>query len=128
MIDGRRRLLTIEVKGQWHEDLFSAASAQLWERYSNNPDAEQQGIYLVLWFGPSVKVAGRKNTKYKTAEELREAIAQTMPVELRGLIDVQMVDLSGAAAEEAATKAAKPSRTRNSTAPPARKKRSQAAD
>lgn len=94
MIEGRRRLLTIEVKGQWHPALFTAAAEQLATRYSSNPDAEQQGIYLVLWFGPSEKVAGRKNTAYKTPEELRMAIIESMPLELQARIDVQVINLS----------------------------------
>ena len=58
MIGGVRRLLVTEVKGQWHNELYTAAVAQLHERYSIHPDAEQQGVYLVLWFGPEVSVAG----------------------------------------------------------------------
>ena len=42
--------LVIEAKGQWHNELYSAASTQLYQRYSVHPDAEQQGIYLVIWF------------------------------------------------------------------------------
>lgn len=94
MVGGGRKLLTIEVKGQWHAELFTAASAQLHERYSSNPDAEQQGIYLVLWFGPPEKVAGLKNVTYASAESLCDAIVAAMPAELRARVDVQMMDLS----------------------------------
>lgn len=39
MLGGSRKLLVMEVKGQWHRELFTAAAAQLHERYSIHPDA-----------------------------------------------------------------------------------------
>ncbi|QEN88256.1 hypothetical protein FZC33_18950 [Labrys sp. KNU-23] len=96
MIDQRRRLLTIEVKGQWHPELFLAASEQLDKRYASNVDAERQGIYLVLWFGPKVEVAGRRNTTYANLSQLREAVIAQMSLELRRRIDVVVIDLSRA--------------------------------
>lgn len=94
IIDGQRRLLVTEVKGQWHKDLYTAASKQLFERYSIHPDAEQQGIYLVLWFGANEKIADRKNTQIKNAVELKQSIENTMPDDLKGRIDVFVLDLS----------------------------------
>jgi hypothetical protein len=94
MIEGRRRLLMVEAKGQWHRELFSAASAQLNERYSSHQDAERQGIYLIFWFGPDVKVADRAGHCIRTATELRDRIEGEMPAELRPFIDVVVLDLS----------------------------------
>jgi hypothetical protein len=82
------------VKGQWHSELFTAAASQLDERYAIHPDADQQGIYLALWFGPTEKVAGKKRHGIANANELREAILDAMPEELHGLIDVFVLDLS----------------------------------
>ena len=93
MIDGRRRLLVIEVKGQWHPELFNAASAQLYDRYSIHPDAAQQGIYLVLWFGGEEKVGGVKSTIAAPLQH-RNAILDEMPVDLHGSVDVVVLDLS----------------------------------
>jgi len=94
LIRGKRRLLVTEVKGQWHRDLYSAASAQLYDRYSIHPDAEQQGIFLVIWFGESETVAGRKLHDIETAQELKVSIEAVLPVALRGLIDVFVLDVS----------------------------------
>ncbi|MBA5600034.1 hypothetical protein H1224_03055 [Pectobacterium aroidearum] len=94
LIGGKRRLLVTEVKGQWHRELYSAASAQLYDRYSIHPDAEQQGIFLVIWFGESETVAGRKLHGIKTAQELKISIEAVLPVDLRGLIDVFVLDVS----------------------------------
>lgn len=96
MIGNKRRMLVIEVKGQWHSELYTAASSQLYERYSIHPDAEQQGIYLVLWFGKDEKVTGKKNTEFEDANDLKQSIEETIPNELRGLIDVFVLDLSRA--------------------------------
>jgi len=96
MISGRRCLLVTEVKGQWHQDLYTAASSQLHDRYSIHPDAEQQGIFIVLWFGPNEKVANRKRHDITCAHSMRERIISNMPKTLIGLIDVFVLDLSEA--------------------------------
>jgi hypothetical protein len=44
-------MVPIEVKGQWHPELWFAADKQLDRLYVNDWRAER-GIYLVLWFGP----------------------------------------------------------------------------
>lgn len=94
ILDNKRKLLVIEVKGQWHADLYSSASKQLYERYTNHPDAEHQGIYLILWFGEKEKIAGIKNHNIKCAQELKEKIRASMPKSLLGLIDVFVLDVS----------------------------------
>ncbi|BBO27861.1 hypothetical protein AltI4_22490 [Alteromonas sp. I4] len=93
-INGIRRLLVIEAKGQWHKDLYSAAKNQLYQRYSIHPDAEQQGIYLVFWFGSDEKVANRKNHAISSAEELKDDLELTVPSELSGQIDIFVLDVS----------------------------------
>lgn len=94
VINGQRRLLVTEVKGQWHKDLYTAASNQLFDRYAIHPDAEQQGIYLVLWFGADEKVANRESGDIKSAEELKQSIQGKMPDHLKGRIDIVVLDLS----------------------------------
>jgi len=94
MISGKRRLLVTEVKGQWHNELYTAASNQLHERYSIHPDAEQQGIFLAIWFSQDEKVAGRKRHDIESAQELKSRIEATLPRELAGLIDVFVLDVS----------------------------------
>jgi hypothetical protein len=94
MIRGKRRLLVTEVKGQWHEELYTAASAQLHDRYSIHPDAEQQGIFLVIWFGVDEMVAGRKRHDIGCAQELKSSVEAALPPELTGLVDVFVLDVS----------------------------------
>jgi hypothetical protein len=94
MIGGTKRLLVTEVKGQWHKELYTAASNQLSERYSIHPAAEQQGIFLAIWFGVDEMVAGCKTHGIESAQELRIKIEEELPQSLRGLIDVFVLDVS----------------------------------
>ncbi|QZA77394.1 hypothetical protein K4H28_14070 [Deefgea tanakiae] len=94
MIGGKRRLLVTEVKGQWHKELYTAAAAQLYERYSIHQDAEQQGIFLAIWFGADEVVAGRKRHGIGSAQELKNGIETKLPPELVGRIDVFVLDVS----------------------------------
>ena len=94
MVSGRARMLVIEGRGQWHRDLFTAASAQLADRYVMHPDADEQGIFLVVWYGPGVEVAGRVHHGFGSAAELQSDIAAHLPNELRGRIDVVVLDVS----------------------------------
>ena len=42
--------LPIEIKGQWHNEVWTAASDQL-QNYTREYHSNGRGIYLVLWFG-----------------------------------------------------------------------------
>jgi hypothetical protein len=60
--------LPIEIKGQWHADVWNAPSSQLIDLYTKDYRANGRGIYLVLWFGP---VSGK--------EMLRHPIVKSRP-------------------------------------------------
>lgn len=92
-VSGTNPLLVVEAKGQWHSELFTAASAQLNERYSIHPDASGQGVYLVFWFGNGEKIAGKVDDAIKSPSELRIAILEEMSEELKKSIDVVVLDL-----------------------------------
>jgi hypothetical protein len=93
-IEGARRMLVTEVKGQWNGELYTAAAAQLDQRYAIHPDAAKQGIYLALWYGNGEKVAGHFDPTITSASELRDQIVASMPGELRARVDVVVLDLS----------------------------------
>lgn len=92
-LNGQAHWLVVEVKGQWHRNLYTAASEQLYTRYAIHPYAEDQGIYLVLWFGSNEKVAN-KNHNINNAQELKESIQKDIPKELEGKIDVFVLDVT----------------------------------
>lgn len=92
-------MLPIEVKGQWHKDLWHAADTQLDRLYSNDWRAERKGIYLVFWFGPDVP----QNKKLKlsksglkppaSAKELRTALIENSDVAKKGNVEIFVIDL-----------------------------------
>jgi hypothetical protein len=94
LVTGQRRLLVIEVKGQWNRELFTAAEAQLHDKYAIHPDAAEQGIFLVLWFGGNETIAGRRDVSISGAEELAVRIAERVPDDLRKRLDIIVLDLS----------------------------------
>ena len=49
MLDGKRKLLVTEVKGQWNPELFTAVSEQLHRRYAVHPDCSVSGILPQLY-------------------------------------------------------------------------------
>lgn len=91
--------LPIEVKGQWHKDLWHAADTQLDRLYTQDWRAKNRGIYLVLWFGqkqPENKILqtpGRGITKPKTAEELQEMLKLNSQATLQGRVEIFVLDL-----------------------------------
>jgi hypothetical protein len=92
-------MLPIEVKGQWHEDLWDAADKQLEKLYSNDWRADRRGIYLVFWFGQEVptnkklKSPGRGIDKPATAEELRLALNERSLAAKEGRVEIVVLDL-----------------------------------
>ena len=42
--------LPVEIKGQWHNAVWTAAGEQL-QNYTREYHSDGRGIYLVLWFG-----------------------------------------------------------------------------
>lgn len=94
LIEGNRKIVPIEVKGQWHSEVYSAFENQLNRLYSIHPDSDGQGIYLVLWFGSDEKVAGVKGHGINSAQELYWKVYEKISEELRNRIDLFVLDLS----------------------------------
>ncbi|WP_024539520.1 NACHT domain-containing protein [Comamonas badia] len=90
--------LPIEIKGQWHASLWTAADAQLNRLYASDWQAQHHGIYLVLWFGASVP----KNKRLKglldqptptTPDALRNMLCERSHAARQGRIDILVLDL-----------------------------------
>lgn len=92
--------LPIEVKGQWHRNLWHAADTQLDRLYANDVRADGYGIYLVLWFGDHVaknKRLRRPDSNIdcpQTPEQLCAMLASTSRAAQNGRIEVFVLDLS----------------------------------
>ncbi|EXI78803.1 MAG: hypothetical protein AW10_02793 [Candidatus Accumulibacter appositus] len=85
----------IEVKGEWHDSLWTALRSQLIEQYALDPKAAGYGIYLVLWFGGKRQRGAKdQGSKPTSPEELRERLqSQLDPVEQKRIF-VRVLDVS----------------------------------
>ncbi len=93
--------LPMEVKGQWHSQVWDAATDQLDLKYLIDWRSDQRGIYCVLWFGDLPASSGRRlkapptgMQAPATAEEMRNELIARIPEARRSLIDVVVLDLT----------------------------------
>lgn len=97
LLNGMRAPL--EIKGQWHPDLWHAADSQLDRLYATDYAAERRGIYVVLWFGHDVpdakkpKARGRGLSRPRTAEELRAGLVASSRAARDGRVEIVVLDL-----------------------------------
>lgn len=95
--------IPIEIKGQWHAELWRGADTQLDRLYADDWRAEKRGIYLVLWFGeraePNKRLTspGHGKVRPSTADELRHALADSSRAAQEGRITIFVLDLARAA-------------------------------
>lgn len=93
--------LPMEVKGQWHSDVWNAATEQLDLQYLIDWRSDQRGIYCVLWFGDLPSASGRRLkvppdglNAPNSASEMRNMLVKRIPEARRALIDVVVLDLT----------------------------------
>jgi hypothetical protein len=89
--------LPIEVKGQWHPELWTGADNQLNKLYAQDWRAEGRGIYLVLWFGlrtdnKKLKSRGREKLNPTTADQLKEMLIESSQAAKTGKIEIIVID------------------------------------
>jgi hypothetical protein len=89
--------LPIEIKCQWHNEVWNAASTQLEDNYTREYRADGRGIYLVIWFG---HISG-KNTpgitgkpKPESASDVLRLIPEVAPRPISGLTKLLVLDVS----------------------------------
>lgn len=91
--------IPIEIKGQWHSELWKGADRQLDALYTRDWRAEGRGIYLVLWFGDQqqttkrLKSPGRHEALPTTADDLKEMLVATSRSAREGRVSVFVLDL-----------------------------------
>ena len=90
----------LEVKGQWHKDVWSAAGSQLERFYVVEHKANLRGIYVALWFGPDVVPGKRLKLppagidRPRTPEAMRSALESALPSFRKGDIAIVVLDLT----------------------------------
>jgi hypothetical protein len=92
--------IPIEIKGQWHSELWTGSDRQLDALYTPDWRAEGYGIYLVLWFGEQkqdtkrLKSPGRHETLPKTADELKQMLIAKSRSARESRVAVFVLDLA----------------------------------
>lgn len=93
--------LPMEVKGQWHAEVWDAASGQLDAQYLIDWRSEQRGLYCVLWFGDVPAATNRRLKVHpdglvppKSADQMRTMLVDRIPDARRAQIDVVVIDLT----------------------------------
>lgn len=93
--------IPMEVKGQWHTEVWQAATDQLDLQYLIDWRSEQRGIYCVLWFGDVPSSSGRRLKpppvglpSPSCASEMRAMLIERIPEARRALIDVVVLDFT----------------------------------
>lgn len=96
--DSEKRLnLPVEIKCNSNRELWTAIHQQLIPKYTNEPNTQGRGIYLVVWFGIDyyAKIIPKDGGhKPKAAAELQTRLVATMTPEQQKLIDVFVLDVS----------------------------------
>ena len=116
--------LPMEVKGQWHNDVWDAASGQLDVQYLVDWRSEQRGIYCVLWFG-DVPTASKRRLKTHpdgrraptSVAAMRNMLIERIPDARRALIDVVVLDLSAGRPTPKVNKVSAPQKGRQPARP-----------
>ena len=90
--------LPVEIKGQWHREVWNAASDQLDAHYAHEWHAQGRGVYIVLWFG---NVPGKPlpahpegHDRPATPQALREMLIDRLPESRSTQIDIYVMDVA----------------------------------
>lgn len=87
----------VEIKKNAHPKLWSAMRSQLIAQYTNDPDTDGYGIYLVFWFGEMdghrtpPPPAGKRPVN---AKELKKRLEDTLSADEARKISVCVIDVS----------------------------------
>ena len=90
--------LPVEIKGQWHSEVWDAASDQLDAHYAREWRAQGRGVYIVFWFGdlPRKRLPRHPGglDRPDTPQALRQMLLDRLPEARRRQIDVFVIDVT----------------------------------
>jgi hypothetical protein len=87
-------VVPIEIKGEWHRELWASVRNQLIPQYTKQKETEGFGIYLVLWFGGKEQPpAGDGEKKPVTPAELESRLRKNLPKDVQQWVAVRVLDI-----------------------------------
>jgi len=93
-INNNRIAIPIEIKRDFHANVWKAWKTQLIAQYTQHPDAQGYGIYLIFWFGTGKTPPPPSGKKPTTAYEMKIALLNMMTEEEKRLIGLCVIDCS----------------------------------
>ncbi len=90
----------LEAKGQWHRDVWTAATTQLDRYYCKTSKSASKGIYVVFWFGNDVpenkklKAPPNGGQRPESPEDIRISLQALIPSERRADIEIVVLDVT----------------------------------
>ncbi|PIT04474.1 hypothetical protein TSA1_29735 [Bradyrhizobium nitroreducens] len=99
--------IPLELKRDYHADLWVAATGQLKKSYASDLYAGGYGLLVVFWFGTkrpkNIPKARRAKTAAQTAMELQRRLAKSVPLFDRERLGVVVIDVSGEVVSQSTT-------------------------
>jgi len=91
--------MPIEIKGQWHSELWTGADDQLDRFYTQDWRAQRRGVYVVLWFGETsnsnknLTSAGRGVASPTNASDLHRMLVERSTAAQQGRVRIFVLDI-----------------------------------
>ena len=93
-INNNKIVVPIEIKRDFHANVWKAWKTQLIAQYTQHPDAQGYGIYLIFWFGTGKTPPPPSGKRPTTANEMKKALLNMMTEEEKRLIGLCVIDCS----------------------------------
>lgn len=91
--------VVIELKRDFHADVWTAMNTQLDRLYTRDPDALGFGIYGVLWYGERrgrrIPIPPSLASAPRSVEEMQRLLESNIPSDKKAKIHVVVIDVSG---------------------------------
>jgi len=90
--------LPIEIKRDYHPDLWDACTTQLARLYARDPEAKGYGIYVVFWFGDkrtrNIPSPPRHLKRPESPQELEDSLRSLLSPDDRHRLEVIVIDVT----------------------------------
>lgn len=87
--------IPIEIKGEWHSELWKAVQSQLIPQYTRQEEANGFGVYLVIWIGGSEQPTARDNGRRPTSpSDLESRLHNHLPKADQQRIAVRVLNVT----------------------------------
>lgn len=84
----------IEIKKSNSKDLWIAVRGQLIPKYTRDPGAGGNGIFLVFWFGQQFCTLSKLGKRPASADALQAMLVDSLPTDVQRRVKVLVVDVS----------------------------------